>query len=145
MKKNCLFVMASALVAGSATSGPSHPALPDKGLPNYDIRGDEANSVGADAETLAAARPLLANGRSRVLSLIPGLHVEDNLFGTVPEIVDITGSTAALTEPSTETHESIMRRFVVENSALYGLTAAQARQLQTVADSSHCVFVILFA
>jgi hypothetical protein len=37
-----------------------------------------------DTETLAAAKQLLATGRSRLLSQITGLRVEDNLFGTVP-------------------------------------------------------------
>jgi hypothetical protein len=65
---------------------------------------------------------------------IPNLRVEDNPFGTAPEIVDLEGSTAALTESSNEAHEPLVRRFVMENAALYGLTPEQVGQLQVVAD-----------
>ena len=134
-------------MAGPVTSAPPNTALPAQGLENYDIRSDSKED-GTDAlaayrtktapvtntQASATARQLLTTGRNNLLSRIAGLRVEDNPFGTAPEIVDITGSTAALTEPSTEAHELLFRRFVVENAALYGLTTAQAGQLQTVAD-----------
>jgi hypothetical protein len=115
-------------------AAPSSSALPDNGLPNYDIRTETRQADAANAQTLAASRQLLATGRSNLLSRIPSLHVEESLFSQAPEIVEVAGFIAALTEPSTEARELIVRRFVVENAALYGLTAAQARQLQTVAD-----------
>src|SRR5450755_1618296 len=103
MKKVYLFVMASALTAGSVTSAPPGNPLPGKARENYDIRSDnEKAGTGALAayrqkaaatsnteEAQEAARQLLAAGRSEVLSRVAGLHVEDNLFGTAPEIVDI--------------------------------------------------------
>jgi Tol biopolymer transport system component len=147
VKKICLIVMGSALVAGSVTSAPSGIRLTATGL-DYDIRRDnQKEGAGAlaayrdkaiaalpDTEALAAANRLLAAGRNRLLSKVTGLQVEDNLFGTAPEIVNVTGFSATLTEPSTEGHELIVRRFVVKNAALYGLTTAQAEQLQTIAD-----------
>jgi hypothetical protein len=133
MKKARLFLMASLLVAG-AIAARSDNALPNQALPNYDSRSDKANSVVPETETLVAARQLLAAGRKNLLARITGLHVEENPFSTAPAIVEVTGSTAALTEPSTEAHEPLTRRFVIENAALYGLTSAQARQLLVVAD-----------
>jgi hypothetical protein len=147
MNKVRLFVLASAVAAGSLVSTPSGNALPDQGLENYDIRNDnqkdgsgayaayrEKVAAATPTEKLAAARQLLATGRFDLLSRIAALHIEDNAFGAAPEIVDVTGSTAALTAPSAGAREALVRRFVVENAALYGLTDAQARELQTVAD-----------
>jgi extracellular elastinolytic metalloproteinase len=147
VKKICLVVMGLALLAGPVTSAPSLNGLPTRALENYDIRSNneeesrgavaahrEKAAPAADAETLATARQSLAAGRSNLRSRIPCLRIEDNPFGTAPEIVEVTGFIAALTEPSTEPHELLMRRFVVENSAVYGLTTTQAEQLQVVAD-----------
>jgi hypothetical protein len=147
MNKVRLFVLASAVAAGSLVSAPSGNASPDQALENYDIRNDNQKdgsgafaayrdkaAAATPAERLAAARQLLATGRIDLLSRIAALHIEDNAFGTAPEIVDVTGSTAALTAPSAGAREALVRRFVVENAALYGLTDAQARELQTVAD-----------
>ncbi len=147
MRKLFLFLAGAALIAGTVTSALSQNTFPNQGLENYDIRRDkqpdgsgalaayrEKRSAITHLETLAAARQLLARGRSALLSRIPSLHVENNPFGTAPEIVAVAGSIAALTEPSTESRETLFRRFVLENAALYGLTAAQARELQVVAD-----------
>jgi hypothetical protein len=146
MTKILFPLLGFALVAGTVASANSETVFPSRALENYDIRDDRnqegtaafrdyqqaAGLKGSDAP--AAAANLLERGRADASTRIPRLHVEDNRFGTAPEIVQITGSTSALTAPSSEPRERIVRAFVLENAALYGLTAAQAEQLQVVAD-----------
>jgi hypothetical protein len=113
MKKFSSFVIVSTMLVGSVTSAPPGNALPGQSLENYDIRGDTTKEGAAtlaayraktNTQGLTAARQLLITGRSDLLSSIPNLRVEDNPFGTAPEIVDVTGATAALTESSNEAH-----------------------------------------
>jgi hypothetical protein len=146
LKKILYPIFGIAIVAGTVASARSQSLFPNRAWENYDIRDDrQPEGVNAFAEYQKAARPrdgearmaaaqILARGRMEASTRIQGLHVEDNRFGTAPEIVQVTGATAALTPRSTEARERIARGFIVENAALYGLTAAQARQLQVVAD-----------
>ena len=145
MKKVFFSVVSFALLAGSSAFAASPNVFPSPPLENYDIRDDREerpnvfaeyrNSVHPTAnEARAAADQLLARGRSDLSARLPGLYIEQNRFGTAPEIVQITGAVSALTDRSTEARELIARRFLVENAALYGLTATQARELQVVAD-----------
>ena len=115
---------------------------------NYDIRADksaETNAARADYRAqVAAARgagkraevnEMLAAGQAKLAARLPALHVEANMFGTAPEIVGVeAGCKCTLTESSDEAREPLVRRFVAENAALYGLTPAQVADLRVVAD-----------
>jgi hypothetical protein len=134
------------LLLGTIATAHSQNNSPRQALENYDIRDDrESQAANAFAEyqrttaprgseARAAAVQLLERGRTETSARLPRLHVEENRFGTAPEIVQVTGAVSSLTAPSTEPRERIARSFMVENAALYGLTAAQARQLEVVAD-----------
>src|SRR5262249_45748021 len=66
---------------------------------------------------------------------VPGLSVENNPATHAPEIVYArSNGPIFLTAPATENHETIVRRFLRENSSLYGLTPAQIEQLKLTAD-----------
>src|SRR4029079_19668594 len=106
MKKGFFLASAVAILVSSAFSAPPQPIRPEKSSENYDIRTDRPNT-NPNSETMAA-RQLLATGRSHLLAQIPNSRIEDNAFGTAPEIVDIAGSTTALTVPSTEEREQIV-------------------------------------
>lgn len=149
MKRVSLILIAAALSANPIVFAASQHALPDKSFQNYDVRTDyKKDGVGAlkpyrdkagNAPVLSTAQQLLATGRADLVSRVPNLRIEDNLFVTAPEIVDITGSVTALTEPSNEAREPMVRRFVIENAAFYGLTPDQARELQVIADYTNPV------
>src|SRR5262249_49551818 len=130
MKKGLFLLVISALAAGSLSSAPQVQPFPDNAFENYDIRGEnKKEGVGpystyrekavaiANPQTLASAHQLLLTGRTDLLSRIPNLRIEENLFGTAPEIVDVIGGIAALTASSNEAHEPLVRRFVRENAA----------------------------
>jgi subtilisin-like proprotein convertase family protein len=117
-------------------------------LENYDIRAakgaEEDGALAAYRAQLGAAQgtskrraaaQAMAAGRSQLAARVPGLHVEDNPFGTAPEIVGVAaGCHCALTEADSQAHEPLVRAFLTENAALYGLTPAQVAQLNLVAD-----------
>ncbi|MFZ1218470.1 MAG: M36 family metallopeptidase, partial [Chthoniobacterales bacterium] len=140
-------VLGFAILAGSTAFGGSQKnVFPNPPLGNYDIRADRDPQItGAFAEyrkaagltgceAVSAAAQLLRQGRMDLAARLPGLSIERNQFGTTPEIVQVNGVAGGLTAPSTDAREPIARRFLVEDAALYGLTPAQARQLQVVAD-----------
>ncbi|HEX8069200.1 MAG TPA: M36 family metallopeptidase [Pyrinomonadaceae bacterium] len=115
---------------------------------NYDLRADESKAAAEtreayrrQAQAAAAARKpaeagdALAAARAELAARVPGLRVEPNRFGNAPEIVGTqAGCQCALTEASDEPRETVVRRFVAANAALYGLTAEQVAELRTVAD-----------
>ncbi len=146
MKKIALLLIGCGLIASPVHSAPPPDLTANTSANYYDIRlgntKDSTDAISAyraqsDARTRAAARERLATGLTEMSERIPNLRVEPNPFQTAPEIVDITGATAALTESSNEAREPLFRRFVVENAGLYGLTPDQARQLNVVADYSN--------
>lgn len=147
MKKGLFLLITSTLTTSSLISAPQIQPFPDNAFANYDIRNEnKKEGVGpfsayrekaitiANPQTLATVHQLLLAGRTDLLARIPNLRVEENLFGTAPEIIDVTGATAALSASSNEAREPLVRRFVVENAALFGLTPEQVRQLQVIAD-----------
>jgi subtilisin-like proprotein convertase family protein len=115
---------------------------------NYDLRADESKAavetrdayrqqalIQSSATNLRDTSRTLAAARAELAARVPGLHVEASRFNDAPEIVGTeAGCHCALTAPSDERRETIVRRFVADNAALYGLTAEQVAQLRTVAD-----------
>ncbi|MFL6210762.1 MAG: M36 family metallopeptidase [Pyrinomonadaceae bacterium] len=134
--------------AAKVSKTPARRDWPQPTLENYDIRAakgpEEDDALAAYRAQLGAtqgtskrrvAAQTMAAGRSQLAARVPALHVEDNPFGTAPEIVSVAaGCQCALTEPSTEAHEPLVRTFLTQNAALYGLTPAQVAQLNLIAD-----------
>jgi hypothetical protein len=65
---------------------------------------------------------------------IPGLSVKYHSALGGPEIVGVQGGHHYLTAPSSVAREAILRSFLTDNSALYGLTAQQIAGLITIAN-----------
>ena len=105
---------------------------------NYDIREDAAAAPARSAAATTRAGGQIvrrtAAGRSALLTRLPSLRVEDNRFGTAPEIVGNAGGTGFLTRASATPRGEILRGFLTENAALYGLEAAEVAGLVTFAD-----------
>jgi subtilisin-like proprotein convertase family protein len=72
----------------------------------------------------------MLRAESRLARRMRNLSVTRNHFLGSPEIVEIRGA-SFLTPPSTRKPESIVRAFVSQNAALYGLTRNEANQLST--------------
>src|SRR5262249_3378396 len=125
----------------------SQPVAQARPLENFDIRSDDLKQARSLAdsrrqklgrvqqlklENLSASFQVSADAlRNRV----PGLSVENNPATHVPETVDArSNGPIFLTAPATENHEAIVRRFLSENSSLYGLTLVQIEQLKLTAD-----------
>ena len=111
--------------------------------PNYDIR-DEAVSASASspksARTAAVApsagrwKQSMAAGRSALASRVPNLQTENNRFGTAPEIVGTSTGAKLLTAESTAQRQDVLRGFLTENAALYGLSEGEIASLIPFAD-----------
>ena len=131
---------------GKQKRGPDKGIARDKPtLENYDIRSDHSKEnrvalesyrrqiLGAKQKSLLSARQAMMNAQAKLAERVPGLKVEVNQALVSPEIVGVEGGDRLLTKPSREGHETIARRFIAQNAALYGLTAAQAAQLKVIA------------
>ncbi len=72
--------------------------------------------------------------RTALSARIPTLQVESNLTGRFTEIVGVTGARQFLTAPSSEAPEAIVRGFLTEQAALYGLSPAEVKALVKFTD-----------
>ncbi|HKY04712.1 MAG TPA: hypothetical protein VJQ56_07480, partial [Blastocatellia bacterium] len=127
--------------------------LGHEGLPNYDIRLNSGNgakeaavrmaeSVRAQSVAQAGTRSVkpgriiqqddselrteMAKAEARLAKSLPGLQVTYGEGSGLTEIVEVKGGRRqTLTRASREKPEKVLRRFVTENAALYGLTRAQ--------------------
>ena len=123
-----------------------HPALE-----NYDIRFDDKSSRSqtklASLRQQASRKAQSANARfgqsmaqarENLAARVNGLRIEMNPAGNAPEIVGLSSTaTGALTAPSADARQSVVRSFLAANNELYGLTATQVAQLVNVADYSN--------
>ncbi|MFL6231446.1 MAG: M36 family metallopeptidase [Pyrinomonadaceae bacterium] len=130
-------------------------------LGNFDIRdsqlsqkSSEPTAKGGDAKsselTLESLKPRTTPPAQSALSLglqqsmreaeehlaarLPSLQVERNEVVHVPEIVAVAGGGALHAANPGESNENVMRSFLSENAALYGMTAQQTAQLTKVSD-----------
>jgi hypothetical protein len=87
-------------------------------------------------EAAASLRQSMEAAQEQLASRVPNLQVEYNEALSVPEIVGLKGA-GALTATATSvvgSKESVLRSFVSQNAALFGLTRTQAAQLKKVSD-----------
>ena len=142
------------LVIICASVGYAQIAPPDgSALENFDVRDAKSDSAkGASVATIAAYRArqftvgraaatqavadAMGPARADLARRVPALHFELNRFGHAPEIVGVTGAGTFLTPvPDGATpRETVARNYLVENAALYGLTADQAGRLVKFSD-----------
>src|SRR5438132_9571868 len=106
MKKGIFFAIATLSLVNPLISAPPDHRFPDKSFENYDIRSDnQKDGSGAltnyveksipqgQRQAPTAARQLLMDGQIDLISHQPNAHIDQNPFGTAPEIVDIQGAT----------------------------------------------------
>lgn len=135
---------------------PNSPSRP--GLENFDIRirrAGEAETAAApkqkgaavlaiDAEkqvvatqsqreAAAVVQQSMRAAQAQLAARVPNLQVNYNEALRVPEIVGVAGK-GALASAAGASKESVLRGFVSENAALYGLTRTQAAQLTKFSD-----------
>ncbi|MEA3210010.1 MAG: extracellular elastinolytic metalloproteinase [Chthoniobacter sp.] len=79
----------------------------------------------------------MTEGKSTLQAAVPGVQVEANPVTTAPEVVDATFAGGALTAPSREKPETVVRNFLSANAKVFGLGNEQVAQLKTVADYSN--------
>ena len=121
---------------------PALGAIGPKRAGGFDIRTDSSAKSRAGVEgyraratrNAGALAASMASARARLNAAVPHLQVEMNPITKTPEIVGLGTAPGALTGPSGEKPERTVRGFVASNAALFGLDAAQAGQLRTIAD-----------
>ena len=129
----CAFI---AVLPAFVFAGEEHSAT-------YDIRVDTSEATRALLENYRAANAnharraadlhaTMARGQAALAARVPQVRVDANPLTHLPEIV--ASEASALTGPSGAKHEAVMRKFVTDNAAFFGLSAKQAAQLKTNAD-----------
>ena len=118
----------------------------NKRLENYDIRTDKAETAqkaiekfiresGKDISLISTEK---RNTRNAAAELKSGKNwtIEYNQDIRTPEVISAEIGTDAklLSAPSIEKRNKILRRFLSENSALFGLGESQIGELETTAD-----------
>ena len=114
---------------------------------NYDIRTDtselarnlierfrsDANKTVSD---VAAARDRTADAVENLRAKIPDIKIEYNQDLRVPEVVspDVTKGIRFLTSASNKKRADILRKFLRQNTRLFGLNETQVNQLEKIAD-----------
>jgi hypothetical protein len=127
--------------------GAAAPAKPRR-FSNYDVRRDESAQAVATRTTLRGRQRTQASeiriagvtagmkeAHGRLAARTENLRVQKNPQMDVPEVLDADGGAAGLNRPSRQRREAVVRSFVTENAALFGLSASQAANLKTVTDT----------
>lgn len=147
MKKFFLPVVLSVLILGAPSPSAVAQAFSARsgktpGYVNYDAR-DIADDGAASAVRSAYRRRLGTPRRdpgptdaalARLRSRLPQLETAPNPFGSGVEIVGVADAKSSLTAASSAAHESVLRGFLEQNAAVYGLTAAEAASLIKFSD-----------
>ena len=115
-------------------------------IPNYDIRLDKSleavetrdgfrQKAGRDMRATGTDRQRTLNGIAELQRNVPDLKVEFSPDLDAPEVLgtDVLKNTF-LTSPSNMKHDAMVRNFVTQNQAVYGLTTSQVSELRTIAD-----------
>ena len=122
------------------------PQVIDK-FDNYDIRTDEIQTAketvasfvgqfGQDKTSLQIATKQTIRAEEKLRLKIPDLSIEYSETLQIPEIIALESNlkTDLLTSASSENHTEILRRFIRQNSELFGLEENQISQLKPAAD-----------
>jgi Fungalysin metallopeptidase (M36) len=113
---------------------------------DYDIRYDASENgqsgqqnylsrlSASQKQSLSDLHNMMVQAEKKMKDRIPGLKVDYDEALATPAVVGVDLARGFLTRPSTDRHESIVRTFVSQNSALYALTTKQVGKLTTSAD-----------
>jgi hypothetical protein len=118
--------------ADAANTGDRHSST----LADFDVRRDPrtdqingAVSLESTSETQSGA---LAKLRAKATGSPSGVRVEAHPSGLAREVINFEGF---LTEPAEGTPDRIARRFLADNSELFGLSAAEVRRLKVTMEN----------
>ena len=132
---------------------------PSAGLSNYDIRIDKTEAAqqslgkfreqaGLNSSAQEAKRQRVRDGEANLRRRVSSLNIEDGERLRIPEVVapDAAQSGGAwLTAPSDGRRAVILRAFLKQNSALFGLGETQINALKITADYTNPDGVLSFA
>ncbi len=138
------------LLAGTSAraqwAGPPTGKRPAE-LENFDARDSASASAATTRAGYLAARAGSANpalvatptgnkaARAALVRSVPALIVEDSRFeGGLPEVVGTGSAGSFLTAPSADAPEVVMRGFLADHAALYGLQTGEVAGLVKFAD-----------
>ncbi len=112
-----------------------HATSKQNTIPDFDIRYSRREKVSTTAFPLQRAPFAKRKKAERELArLVPAANVKYHAVLGGPEIVGVKGGRHYLTAPASAGRETILRRFLTENSSLYGLTEQQIAELKTTAN-----------
>jgi hypothetical protein len=135
-----------AFVGGDRPGGDNVTRSHNPEIPNYDIRLDKSpeaveardgfrQKAGRDLRAVGTARQRTMKGIDELQRNVPDLKVDFSPDLDAPEVVGtdvLRGST--LTAPSNMKHDAMVRNFITQNQAVYGLSSSQVGELRTIAD-----------
>ncbi|CAN5851864.1 hypothetical protein BH20ACI4_BH20ACI4_12970 [soil metagenome] len=128
----------------------------DNQIENYDIRTDKSEAAQTAVEKFVRESgrdaSLISSEKRNVRKTVEELKtdkrrtIEYNEDLRTPEVIsaEIGTDTKLLTAPSGEKRADILRRFLMENSALFGLDETQISELETTADYTNPNGVLSF-
>ncbi len=135
-----------ASIGGDNSRGDNVTRSHNPQIPNYDIRLDKApeaveardgfrQKAGRDLRAVSTDRQRTLKGIDDLQRSVPDLKVDFSPDLDAPEMVgtDVLKNTF-LTTPSNMKHDALVRNFVSQNQAVYGLTSPQVSELKTIAD-----------
>ncbi len=104
-------------------------------LPNYDARiRQDRNASRRNLNIQSAPFGQMQKAEEQLTKLVPRLKIKYHPILGGPSVVGVQGGHRYLTEHSNEDREQILRRFLSDHSALYGLTDDQIYQMKTIAN-----------
>lgn len=117
---------AAATKTGSSSTSSSSQLTLEPLKPRTALQSQTAGALALQQSMHAAQDSLAAR--------VPSLQVQYNDTARVPEIVGVGGANALAAVKPGDSNESVMRSFLTENAALYGMTPQQMEQLSKVSD-----------
>ncbi|MEZ5429288.1 MAG: M36 family metallopeptidase [Pyrinomonadaceae bacterium] len=139
------------------TESAHRPVRPADPPANYDIRLDQtkaarqvaadlASLAGKDQNTIEKNKKKLVRAADDLISKIPGLKIEYNPNGQTAEVIspESSGKSFFLTAPSNQKRPAILRDFLRQNRAVFGLDPNQIDDLKVTADYANPDGVLSF-
>ncbi len=127
----------------------------DESLPNYDIRTDRGQqaiksafrqNIGISASEVADIRDAFVGGEKKLQTSIQEARVEYSSESRNPEIIGTANgfTLSPITASAPGERPEILKRFIADNSELFGIATPQISGLETVADYTNPDGVLSF-
>ena len=111
-----------------------HATSKPNAIPNFDTRYIRTTKIPAAVTLQRSPFGQRRKAEQDLASIVRALDIKYHAVLGGPEIVGVKGGRNYLTGPTSVAREAVLRRFLNDHSALYGLTKQQIADLQEVAN-----------